>query len=624
MLSIKRKFAIAGGMVFLSILAMLVLGQYATQKVKDYDAVGLSIRLVEKDMLLLRRNEKDFIARLDLKYPERFETNYAALLEAVAELEQALLETGQDIQPVQAMAGHFANYRQSFRQLVEIQQQIGLGPKQGLYGSLRQAVHQAETTIKQLDDQQLRADMLQLRRNEKDFMLRQDPKYLDKFNQSFARFSNHLGQSGHSAAQRRTVEQAMADYQQRFHLLVENSRQRGLQPDQGILGEMRARVHESEQALQKVSSELEATIEAEIGNIEGFLLLTDSIGFLLAVAVLLVLAWLAREILRPLRWLVDVMNKVARDRDLSLRAPTQGNDELAETGRAFNAMLEQFQTIVSRVNISAGQISHASEKMIEVTGETNQGVQSQQAQTQELNTAMDELLGTVQEVARNAANAADTTSQVNNESNNGRQVVKQAASSIRSLSDEIQNVSAAIRSVDGDSIRIGSVLDVIRDIADQTNLLALNAAIEAARAGENGRGFAVVADEVRTLAGRTRESTQEIQSMIESLQSGSREAVELMENSLLQAQQGVEQMGRTSDALISIVGSVEQINDMNTQIASAAEQQSAVAREIGGSAVAISEVANKTANGATETTSASLDLGRLVAELQTMVAQFRV
>ncbi len=234
-------------------------------------------------------------------------------------------------------------------------------------------------------------------------------------------------------------------------------------------------------------------------------------------------------------------------------------------------------------------------------------------------TAMTEMSATVHEVARNATEAAEAAQRADEETTKGKMVVSQAIEAIDLLANEVNDAAQVIHRLEQDSDEIGAVLDVIRGIAEQTNLLALNAAIEAARAGEQGRGFAVVADEVRTLAQRTQQSTQEIQNMIERLQSGAQDAVKAMEQGRSRAQVGVEQAAEAGTSLETIAQAVGTISDMNTQIATAAEEQSVVAEEINLNIVSISDMADKIAS---ESGAGDLGAGQVTAaceEIRTAV-----
>ncbi len=379
---------------------------------------------------------------------------------------------------------------------------------------------------------------------------------------------------------------------------------------------------------------LDWAILAEIDETEAFasvhimesnIFWTTFWGILIMISIAMVIGWFfADKFTKPLILLKNTVGVIEQQSDLTRRIDIHSNDEIGEMSRNLNNMLDKFQNIVQQVTGSIAQLASAAEEMSAVTLQTSHGIQEQQSQTDQLATAMNEMAATVQEVAKHAVEAATAASTANDESSKGRQVVNDAINIINTLAEGITRSSEAIQRVEADSDRIGSVLDVIRGIAEQTNLLALNAAIEAARAGEQGRGFAVVADEVRTLASRTQESTQEIQTMIESLQAGSKEAVQLMEQSREQAQSGVKQTSKAGDALTAIADEVARINDMNTQIASAAEEQGTVAEEINQNVVTISQVGNESAQGAEQTSRASEDLANLAADLQQMVTQFKV
>ncbi|MFJ1341292.1 methyl-accepting chemotaxis protein [Pseudomonas caricapapayae] len=239
-------------------------------------------------------------------------------------------------------------------------------------------------------------------------------------------------------------------------------------------------------------------------------------------------------------------------------------------------------------------------------------------------TAVHEMTATAQDVARNATHAAHAASNADQAAHQGLQIVRNTSNSISALAEEIGRAVGVVQTLARDSENINAILTAIRAIAEQTNLLALNAAIEAARAGEQGRGFAVVADEVRNLAQKTQQATEEIQQMIQQLQQGTRDVVRVMEDSQGKTDDSVQQAARAAEALESITQAVSVINDMNTQIASAAEEQSAVAEDINRNVINIGQVANEVAGGADESSNASAELTKLAEQQRRLINQFRV
>jgi methyl-accepting chemotaxis protein len=280
--------------------------------------------------------------------------------------------------------------------------------------------------------------------------------------------------------------------------------------------------------------------------------------------------------------------------------------------------------LVSQVISAAGQVGSSAEQTAATMSQSNAGIQQQNSEIDQVATAIEEMSATVQEVARNAAAAAEAADRANSASGNGNRVVSDVGNSIQSLSNEVNQATAIIRELESESDNIGTVLDVIRGIAEQTNLLALNAAIEAARAGEQGRGFAVVADEVRTLASRTQQSTEEIHGMIDRLQQGARNAVNAMQSGQEKSEDSVRKSAEAHAALQSIETAVGEINDMNAQIASAAEEQSAVAEEINRNVVAIRDISSHTTAGLQQTVGSSQALLQVARQLQSLVNEFKV
>lgn len=342
----------------------------------------------------------------------------------------------------------------------------------------------------------------------------------------------------------------------------------------------------------------------------------------LMIMVMAVLIILFRNAGGKLRTLNELLRKASTG-DLSVQTTIAGSDELAVLGQDCNKFMSSTRDVIKNINDSSSQLADASKQLLELSSHSQRRFQEQQNESAHVASAITEMSASIQEVERSANHAASATRDANQLAHQGREVVDASIVTINQLAEEVEGATEVIQQLEKDSENIGAVLDVIRSIAEQTNLLALNAAIEAARAGEQGRGFAVVADEVRTLASRTQKSTEEIQSMIKRLQDGSRNAVAAMERSRTRTHDTVEQAGKTGDVLTSIVDAISTITNLNSQIATVMEQQSAASETISNSASQINYTTEQSVDAVGNIASSSSQMATLAKNLQSLAKKFR-
>lgn len=348
----------------------------------------------------------------------------------------------------------------------------------------------------------------------------------------------------------------------------------------------------------------------------GMIVLTALITIVLAV-------WLTRSIVLPLAQSLKVAQGVASG-DLTGEIHVSGNDEPARLQQALKGMQDNLRDTIRRIAESSNQLASASEELSCVTEDATRGLHQQNQEIEQAATAVNQMTAAVEEVASNAVATSQASRESDRIAQHGREQVHQTVVSIEALATDVTDNVTQVEDLAQKVYGISKVLDVIRSIAEQTNLLALNAAIEAARAGDAGRGFAVVADEVRALAHRTQQSTQEIEQMISGIQQGTDQAVSSMQQSNTRARSTLDIAKSAGTALEEIASAFTLINERNLVIASASEQQAAVAREVDRNLMNIRDLAHQTSTGANQTSAASQELSRLAVDLNTMVARFSV
>ena len=436
---------------------------------------------------------------------------------------------------------------------------------------------------------------------------------LDSAVASLERLTAHFGANAGDTL--RTLTQTMAQYKQALQLYAST--------DNTIIA-MRKDMTEYGTSILGHSDEL-YKLQLERRDIESatansMQLITTLLVLLFGITAAVIIT---RQITVPLRETLAVVDRIASG-DLSQNLRVTRRDDLGVLQQGIARMGTTLRELISGIRDGVSQIASAAEELSAVTEQTSAGVNSQKIETDQVATAMHEMTATVQEVARNAEQASQAAAAADNEAREGDTVVNQAIDQIERLAVEVGRSTEAMAVLQQESDKIGSVMDVIKAVAEQTNLLALNAAIEAARAGDAGRGFAVVADEVRGLAQRTQKSTEEIQTLVAALQSGTQHVASVMHNSRNLTDSSVTLTRQAGTSLQGITRTVSNIQSMNQQIAAAAEQQSAVAEEISRSIVNVRDVSEQTAAASDETAKSSVELARLGNQLQEMVSHFKV
>ncbi|MCC4272808.1 methyl-accepting chemotaxis protein [Marinomonas communis] len=620
-MQIKQKLILNTSVVVVSLVILIVAFLFAEIRLKELIQGKEMAQRQESEMLLLRRHEKDFLARGDEKYASRFEDVAQRIIEQQSALDAMFIESGVEVKTFSNLTTLFGDYRNKFVELVDAKKAMGLSHDQGLEGQLRSAVHDIETALKTLDQPAIMVTMLQLRRHEKDFMLRLDAKYIERFDTTISTLISQLQSAQISNREKQSLTNLAEVYRSKFSDYVAQQQRIGLSSEEGILGEMRRTIHQTETKLEAMVSSMSQQTESLLTKVEW---LITSLFVVIAVIASLVAWRVGASINRPLAVIREAMLEIDRSRDLSLRVIYQGKDEIGDVARSINQMLEGFQKVVGSVNETVLNMKQQTQQLSQTAERTAKDAERQRDETDMVAASVAQMVGTIEDISRNMEVAADKSHNAQQSVSDGQARVTSAVSLVNSLSGQLQSSVLSAQELAKESESIGTVLNVIQDIAEQTNLLALNAAIEAARAGEQGRGFAVVADEVRALASRTHDATVEISDIISSLQQRTQSIVTIMQSCGEEGQRSRDEASVIGDVLERITYEVNEISEMAQSVATAIGQQSVAANEINRNVVIINEISMDTSEAVRLNSRSSHDISELAHQLEGVVSRFKL
>ncbi|MCG9724871.1 methyl-accepting chemotaxis protein [Vibrio brasiliensis] len=567
------------------------------------------------DLLMLRRHEKDFLARRDSKYIGRFDTTFEQLSQRIVDLQQTLASQQLNLnQQESQIVSTLDQYQSQFHQLAQLVNQInGKDSSTSLSSQLSTDRLELKQVVNQQQDQVLKVTLLELLESDLSYLASPSEESIALFQQSLTRFASRQLPD--------EIIQGFVQYQQSANAHIEAIEKLGLTSSLGLRGSLRANVHKTEQAIADLQGQIDTAIEAATVSIKNQL---HTIGGAIVVLLSGLLFLIGRSILSRIKAINRLMQQIASGNgDLTVRMNAKGNDELATLANSFDLFISSLHGHIKDLAQVMGVLSESSCSSEQSALKSMKNAEQQKLESESVATAVNELVMTTNEITANIESAASNAQHVTNEAKNALELTHATGKRIDSLAESIEDSQAQIIALEEQSREINQVIATIQGIAEQTNLLALNAAIEAARAGESGRGFAVVADEVRQLSHLTNSSTQQIESTIQGLTHSISNTAKTMQTSAEQARTTNHHTHHVVEAIEQINAQVSEMFDMNTQIATASEEQSMVSTEIDRNITEIAHLANDTYQVVSGSVRCSEQVSGVSHKLERIVAQFK-
>lgn len=585
-MNIKQKLYSLGVVAIVGVVSIL---STTSHFAKTTDELNQAINLVAKleiRLLNLRRNEKDFLLRGDLKYLDTFKKNSDLFLTLEKQLSPILSD--RNLPSSTQLRQDLIAYKQGFEKLVQAYEQYGLNDKAGILGRYLQALESAKMNS---DDQQLVALIA-----------------FDK-----------MAQSGEYAPTE-SIDSIFPNLKQTALQLIEQKKIVGLQYNQGLLGEARNLSH----AVETQFSSFSETLSTEVDRIQVELnYIKNGVTLLVIAFILAFILQISQSINTQVSKLLTVMQMISSTNNISLRVKLEGKNELVSIGNYFNTLLDKFEMLIAGSQTKSQQLSSSTSSMHNELEDVIEQFHVQADHTTTMATAVQEMVATIGEISESTSIAVEGVHQAAKNAQSGRTVVESTVKNVDQLSRTLEKSQHSISSLNKHVEQIGGAVTIIQAIAEQTNLLALNAAIEAARAGEQGRGFAVVADEVRALASRTHQSTEEITNVVSAIQTQMSTVVTDIAQCNTQGHETLDASSKLDQSLRQIITDMEMIQSNSERIASAIEEQGIVMNQVSESITELNSISDNNMHSAKQCLAEVDIVSKQAHEMDSAVAEFQ-